>query len=348
MATLSDQVKTSADELFEQWCQEHNGAHDLPIQGRLYGALVVLWQLEADNWSFGDLERVSSTGDKEFFGDRSIRNHTKVRVVSILRQHGQIDLIPAVESIGERRGGESGRTSSGTKRAGLDFMHLVRNALNHTPPERNENDEGVLLVGYLYGRVFSLLLEHKRLGGIKAPFIASESIATYIAKLLDSHRTNSGAVLQHLVGAKLEVRFAQQSVIIQHNSASTADVQTGRLGDFEIKSAVFHVTKRPTDDHFQKAWVNAENGHKVYLLVPKRALIATLELARLFDDSFTKKVNIISIEDFVAPNLDELAVFDRDDALRQLRQLLTKYNELVARFENDPSLKIVIPDFGVA
>lgn len=340
---LSNEVEIAAEVEFEQWCQRHRDkARNLPIQGRLYAALVILWHLETGEWEYGELAQVSSVGDPRYFGDRAIRNHTKARVVSILRMHGQIDLIPSVEA-----GGESGRTSGSTKRAGLEFMRLIGEALTRAPAGHHNRQEGDALVAYLYGRIFALLAEHRNLQGITAPYVASESMATYIAKLLNAHQTNPGAVLQHLIGAKLDLRFAEQPGVVGHHSAATADVQIGRLGDFEIGSTVFHVTKNPTNDHFRKAWQNAQNGRKVYLLVPRQMLTATISLAEVFKEGFTKKIDIHSVEGFVTQNLDELAVFDRDEALRQLHQVLTKYNELVARYENDPSLKIVIPDFGV-
>ena len=199
----------------------------------------------------------------------------------------------------------------------------------------------------LYQLIFHLLQQYHDLGGIEVAFFASESIASYISKLLDAHQTNPGAVLQHLVGAKLERRFAGRSVSIDHHSSATADIQTGRRGDFEIGSTVFHVTKRANNDHYLKARQNARNGRKVYLLVPDGVVRATKDFAENDFPGFCREVDVFSIEQFVAQNLDELAAFDRDGALRQLYQLLEKYNELIDHYENDKSLRIVIPDLGV-
>jgi len=222
----------------------------------------------------------------------------------------------------------------------------VREALEQAP-ELSREAQGNALIHYLYEQVFSLLQDYRNLGGIEEPFVASESITAYISKLLNAHKGNPGAVLQHLVGAKLELRFADQPVVIDHHSSATADVQTGRLGDFEIGSAVFHITKSANHDHYRKARQNAQNGRKVYLLAPDSVLQGMKQFAEDFEPGFSQKVDIFSIEQFVAQNLDELARFDRGQALRQLDLLLKQYNELIDRYENDSSLKIIAPDFGL-
>lgn len=340
-ATLLEAVRFASDQGFAQWRQEHNDRqHGLPIKGRLYGALIVLSNLEQNVWRFSELEEATSTDSGKFFSDRSIRNHTINRVSSVLAHHGHKELAPSASR------GELGRTSTGTKRAGLQLIQLIRSALEVAPEERRE-EQGNALVIYLYAQIFSFLRQYHEMGGIDVPFTASESITAYISKLLSAHSGNPGAVLQHLVGAKLEVRFAGQGVEIQHHSSAAADVQTGRLGDFAVGSTVFHVTKSATDDHYRKAKQNADNGRRVYLLAPDAVLQGMKQFAEAFEPGFTKKVDIFSIEQFVAQNLDELALFDRTEALRQLRLLLEKYNDLVEAHESDRSLKIIIPDFGV-
>lgn len=149
------------------------------------------------------------------------------------------------------------------------------------------------------------------------------------------------------MGAKLKLRYAGLNVEVPHHSSAAADAQTGRLGDFEIGSTVFHVTKSPNDDHYRKALRNADNGRKVYLLVPESILEGAKQFAEQITASYSKRVNIFSIEQFIAQNLDEIAVFDRDQALRNLRSFLETYNDLIGSYERDNSLKVIIPDFGV-
>lgn len=340
--SLFDEVKRVADQLFEQWCLAHNERScNLPKRGCLYGALVVLSHLEERTWDYSDLSQANTTDPGKFFGHRSILGHTNTRIAKVLQNHGHADLVPQATH------GEMGRTSTGTKVAGLEFIKLVRSALNVISDEAEKEEQGDNLVAFLYARVFHLLTLYRELGGIDIPFVASESIATFISQLLDAHQTNPGAVLQHLVGAKLEIRFANQPLEINHNSSSSADVQTGRRGDFEVGSTVIHITKSASLDHYRKAWRNAESGRKVYLLVPNRILMGTTQLAEEYQTGFCKRVDVFSIEQFVAQNLDELALYDRTEALHQLNRLLSQYNELVDSYENDASLKVIVPDFGI-
>jgi hypothetical protein len=54
-AALLYMVRVSADQEFQQWCSTHNDrAYDLPLRGRVYGALVVLSNLERGEWQFSE------------------------------------------------------------------------------------------------------------------------------------------------------------------------------------------------------------------------------------------------------------------------------------------------------
>ncbi len=67
-----------------------------------------------------------------------------------------------------------------------------------------------------------------------------------------------GAVMQHLVGAKLEVLYPDQT--IQHSGYSVADSPTGRSGDFQIGDCVIHVTTAPGTLLLQKCSDNLDRG----------------------------------------------------------------------------------------
>jgi hypothetical protein len=194
------------------------------------------------------------------------------------------------------------------------------------------------------------LRSHVELGGIEVEYVASESVAGFISKIIDEARSNSGAVLQHLVGAKLEKRFDDEpDVSISHNQTSVNDKGPNRQGDFDINSSVLHVTKRASPDHYRKAKTNAENGRKTYILVPHDMVSSTLDYGEdeLGDKKIGRKINIWSIEQFIAQNIDELAGFDREKALAKLSDLIDIYNSLIQDYEGDPALKVVKPDFGV-
>jgi hypothetical protein len=114
----------------------------------------------------------------------------------------------------------------------------------------------------------------------------------------------AGAVLQHLVGAKLDCALGKGSV--QHNSFSTADAPGARVGDFFIGDVAIHVTTSPGEAVIEKCREN----------------------------------DIFEIEQFVALNLYELGRFGAEGRRTAVTNLVERYNEIVEEFETDPSLKI--------
>lgn len=334
---MDPNVRRIADERFRQWAEQHGDARiGLPIKGRLYGALVVLSQLESGDWAFNALDEAISTDVEQFFGMRSIRGHTASRIANVLRDHGRQDLTPSGAA------GEQGRTSTGTKIAGLNLIALIRDSLDGAS---DLDGQGSALVAHLYSEVLDLLTQHAELGGIEIDYRDNETISSFIKRLAETKVSNPGALLQHLVGAKLELRYQGTDVPLAHNSASTADIQTGRLGDFEIGGAVFHVTKTPTPDHIKKAVANARSGRKTYILTT--AVASAEQVAREnFDDNVLSRIEIFALDQFIAQNLDEIAVFSKAQAVNQLQQLIERYNALVERWEGDKSLIIQMPDFG--
>ena len=337
--------KEEVQKAFALWCSEHRDKYTgLPIKGRLYGALVVLSNLKESDaksvWSYINTQGVTSTDKGTHFGDRSIKGHTSNKIKLALSKLGKPELIP-------NSGGEAGRTSTGTKRAGLGIIEIVNSFTR-----RGEDHSSILAIGeqvvdLLNGFVVEQLLKHAEIGGIEISYVQSETIGAYVSKLINYPVSKPGAVLQHLVGAKLEMRYRSQPEInIAHHSSATADLQTNRLGDFDIGNSVIHVTKSPTVDHFQKAYQNAKSGRTVYVLIPENKLGMTAATVDI-DSSYKSKVNVYSIEQFITQNIDELSLFRKEISLVSLLDMLKIYNQLVQEYENDNSLKIVLPDFGI-
>lgn len=332
------------DERFKKWCEDHkDGSTGLPIKGRLYGALVVLANLsESDansDWSFQNTLKVKSTDKGTHFGDRSIKGHTSNKIKLALSRLGRQDLIPT-------SGGEAGRTSTGTKRGGLEIIQIINDFTSEAKPEQIQT-VGLQVVNRLNALVVEQLNQHAELGGIEVAYLQTETIGSYISKLINYNVSKPGAVLQHLVGAKLAIRFKDvDSIGVVHHKSSTADIQTQRYGDFDIGNSVIHVTKSPNTDHFLKAYENAKAGRTTYILIPENKLgMASLTVD--IDPNYTKKVNVYSIEQFISQNIDEISQFQKEISLESLNELLTVYNGLIDQYENDSSLKVIIPDFGL-
>ena len=147
-----------------------------------------------------------------------------------------------------------------------------------------------------------------------------------------------GPVAQHLVGAKLQIRFP--AMTISNESYSTADDQLGRPGDFYVGDTAFHVTVAPMNPVYEKCKLNLQDGLRVYLLVPNRILAAARENASSLLDG---KAPFESIESFVSQNIEEISEFSIKNLSKGFRILIEEYNRRVDGIETDKSMLIDVP-----
>ena len=148
--------------------------------------------------------------------------------------------------------------------------------------------------------------------------------------------TYLGTVLQHLVGAKIELSLP--GVQLNHFGASVADHVTGRAGDFQIEKTVIHVTTMPTEAIIEKCRQNLRaNLSPLIITMSGRAPVARgiAEMAGVSD-----RIDILAAEQFLAANLHELSAFQIAAREATLRELIQRYNELIDQYETDPGLKI--------
>lgn len=149
-----------------------------------------------------------------------------------------------------------------------------------------------------------------------------------------------GPVAQHLVGAKLAIRFPNAD--IDGHPFTAADQQTGRRGDFQVGSSVFHVTVSEQPGHFEKCRENLEQGLKPYLLVLERRMDAAK--VNFEDYGLSGRGGLYSIESFVGQNMDELGAFETAGLRASFAELLSEYNRRVEHAEANRGLLIQIPD----
>jgi DNA (cytosine-5)-methyltransferase 1 len=163
-----------------------------------------------------------------------------------------------------------------------------------------------------------------------------------IADILEtaSRRMVAGPVAQHLVGAKLAIRYPDLE--IENYSHTTADQQLGRPGDFKVNDTVFHVTVAPGPDVVGKCGANVQKGYRPILLVSESKLQAARQLVEL--EGIQQRVGIGSLEQFIGQNVEELGEFGKAALAKTLRTLLEKYNERVDAVQTDRSLLIEIPE----
>lgn len=247
---------------------------------------------------------------------------------------------------GERRSftSEGGRTSRGSMELALEFSALLNEYSSENLRDISISDREYL--GERLEEWFVRLIQHEYFDKkrIDADFEGGKPTHLAVGLLLEAAAARggnaAGAVAQHLVGAKLALRFPDVSV--GNEGYTTADQPTSRAGDFRIRDTVFHVTMSPGEHLMGGRCIdNIKNHFRPVVLVPESKVIAAKQLAEI--SGVLTDVSIIAIETFVGLNIEEMAGFRTTDIRSGLRELLEKYNERVAGAEPDPSLLIEIP-----
>jgi Domain of unknown function (DUF4928) len=146
----------------------------------------------------------------------------------------------------------------------------------------------------------------------------------------------AGAVLQHLVGAKLDCALGKGR--FEHNSFSTADSPGARVGDFFVGDVAIHVTTSPGEAVVERCRENLDDNIRPILVTLRRGLDVAEGLAANVE--LADRIDIFEIEQFVALNIYELGGFAADGRKTAVSEIVDRYNEIVEEFETDPSLKI--------
>lgn len=246
-------------------------------------------------------------------------------LASILKDHGITRPLSA----------EGGRTSRGN----MDRMVVFVNFLNEL------FDRGILdlpAIERYWAKRIEVYFDSK-------PFIfkvdsaqslrssVKDLLAQAIARQKEVRGTMyAGAVMQHLVGAKLDL--IKPNGELKHNGFSTADAPTARSGDFTIDDVCIHVTTAPGEPLLKKCLANLGAG--------LRPLIVTTDDGTYGARAFAKqagiedRIDVIEIEQFIATNIYERSGFSRSQRRKTIKALIDNYNALVDKHETDPSLRI--------
>jgi hypothetical protein len=176
-------------------------------------------------------------------------------------------------------------------------------------------------------------------------FEAGKALHQAIENLLDQAKQRQqaasgtmyvGALLQYLVGAKLELVLKDVDVI--HHGFSSADGPTDRGGDYQVGDHVLHVTVAPGESVMRKCQANLNDGlHPIIV-----TLAPTVPSAFVFADKagIRAKVEVLDAEQFIVGNLLEIAGFIAKRHRPTLEELLKKYNSIVESVETDKSMRI--------
>jgi hypothetical protein len=249
----------------------------------------------------------------------------KGAVQAILRRYG-------ITSVLAREGGRTSRGSLQHMRAYVSFLNDLH--------AREAVDLDV---------VESFWIQRVRQFFADKPFRiqldSSRSLRTVVRELLaqavERQRTApgvpyAGAVLQHLVGAKLDCALGTGSV--RHNSFSTADAPQGRAGDFVVGDVAIHVTTAPGEAVIDRCLDNLNDGLRPVIVTLQRGVGVAEGLAA--NVGLADRIDIFECEQFVALNLYELGRFVADGRTTAMTDLVRRYNQVVEEFETDPSLRV--------
>lgn len=249
----------------------------------------------------------------------------KGAVQTILNRHGVTRVLAS-------EGGRTSRGSMGNMREYVDFLNAL--AMEEAP----DLDE---VESYWIERVHEFFSAKP----FKFRLDASKSLRIVVRDVLQQagdRQKNTpgmqymGAVLQHLVGAKLDCALGQGQ--FQHNSFSTSDAQSGRPGDFFIGDVALHVTTSPGEALIERCRDNLNNNHRPVLVTLQRGLTVAEALAD--NAGIGDRIDVFEIEQFIALNLYELGKFSDSGRRVAVTDVISRYNEIIDEFETDPSLKI--------
>ena len=319
MSACAERAALTAIEAWHDALPNYQGGK---ARGSIAAALVVLERLK-DGY---DLDVDAHTAK----GGAQVSGLTPGRVASILARFGE-------ERPFLREGGRTNRGARGAVASFLDALQPL--ALENLP--RAERDPVLeALQGFLAERV----VEYFNRQRLEPSYDPSASTWHAVHEILERAKEagKSGPVAQHLVGAKLQLRFPD--IAVANNPASAADQQTGRAGDFQIGDTAFHVTVAPTRDNlFERVKENIRQGIRVYVLVPDERVMTARGYAEEQLLGQASQIAVCAIESFVAHNIDELALFAQGRLLQGFRALLEMYNQRADAVETDKSLLIEIP-----
>ncbi|HOD50277.1 MAG TPA: DUF4928 family protein [Candidatus Hydrogenedentes bacterium] len=169
--------------------------------------------------------------------------------------------------------------------------------------------------------------------------LVSELMAAALARQEQCPGTMiAGAVMQHLVGAKLSI--ALPSLTIEHHGSSVADESSGRNSDFCVGDTAIHVTTAPTEHLIQKCCQNLAANLRPLIITVKGGVEGTYLLAK--NARVAHRIDVLDIEQFLTTNIYEWTRFQGQQRPISVRDLLKTYNEIVQEFESDPRLLIAL------
>lgn len=228
---------------------------------------------------------------------------------------------------------EGGRTSRGSIRRMRGYLELL-NVLH---------DDGLLdftaiegwwierVKAYFASKPFKLRVDPSK----SLRSIVAELVAAAFARQRECPGTMvAGAVIQRLVGAKLEAALPDAQ--IEHEGFAVADAPGGRKSDFLVGDTAIHVTTAPTEALIRKCCENL----RPLIITTQSGAGGAGALAKNAD--VDDRIDILEVEQLVAGNVYEWSKFDHTKRPLTIRDLVRTHNRIIEQSETDPSLKISV------
>ena len=273
--------------------------------------------------------------EARWFSGSQVRLLGGSRINKILARHGEMRPLAS----------EGGRTSRGSQELARSFEAAVKASAAAAAFAAAGPDPRAEVINSLQASMVERIqvdfFDKQRL---RIEYRSHEPTSVAVRQLLEAASRRggnaTGAVAQHVVGAALCLHYPDTA--IDNHSYTTADEQTGRVGDFIVENAALHVTTAPGEALMRKCSANLALDLFPIVLTLRERIAAAEGLAGNFD--IADLVSVRNVVDFVADAVDIPAQYQRGRMSTRLRGLLETYNTRVAAAEPDPSLQVEIPD----
>ena len=249
----------------------------------------------------------------------------KGRIQAILKDYGVTRVLAS----------EGGRTSRGSMGNMRKYVEFLNSACKDSDFSLDEVEKYWVarVNAFFQAKPFKLSVDHSN----SIVKVVSVLLEQAIKRQQESNGTQYvGALIQHLVGAKLDCLYGVDSV--EHHSVSTSDSQIARHGDFYLGDTAIHVTTAPSEALLLKCKSNLEAGLKPLIVTLRKGQVVAEGLAE--NQRIKDRVDIFPIEQFLSANIYELGSFDAAGRKTTIQKLISRYNELIDIHETDSSLKV--------
>lgn len=300
---------------------EFRDANSLKSKGQL-AVMLHITRLAIENGLPLDPETLRT--DKE----GQVKGLGKGRVQNILKDH-------CITRVLAEEGGRTSRGSLGNASDYVGFLNALHKEKKVDLPAI-EKWWITRVQDYFSGKPFTLKFDPSR----SLRSIMSDLLAQAKKRQEENPGTTyAGTVLQHLVGAKLDL-ILPEGKRVQHHGANVADGPTSRVGDFVLDDVAIHVTTAPTEALIRKCKANIEAGLRPIIVTIAESRAGIESIARGFE--IEGRIDVIEAEQFIATNILEWSQFAEKSQRMEVIRLISRYNEIIQSVETDPSLAIDI------